>query len=270
MILCFRFAARVWIWHCSRKISIWSNGLAPMHIAHRIIHIRKNRCSLLMSMASWSSMNVLALTLSRCNQNDCGHTKKNESILNLIFDRNYTPALLEKHKSSIEQLIHRDKNHACVVMWSIANEPRTQQHNADSYFGYVMLFDYLLIISAILILIEWISRFSAVANFTKSLDPNRPITAAIAVSVYDDKAVWMIENIVICRVRQQNTLILQAKHLDIISFNRYNGWYSNPGKLDMITSRVIDEAIAWNTKHDKPVLMSEYGADTVEGLHFVS
>lgn len=31
--------------------------------------------------------------------------------------------------------------------------------------------------------------FRAVANFTKSLDPNRPITAAIAVSVNEDKAV---------------------------------------------------------------------------------
>lgn len=38
----------------------------------------------------------------------------------------------------------------------------------------------------------------------------------------------------------------------------------------MITARVVDEAIAWNTKYHKPVLMSEYGADTVEGLHFVS
>lgn len=38
----------------------------------------------------------------------------------------------------------------------------------------------------------------------------------------------------------------------------------------MITSRVVDEAILWNTKHQKPVLMSEYGADTVEGLHLVS
>lgn len=87
------------------------------------------------------------------------------------------------------------------------------------------------------------------ANFTKSLDPNRPITAAIAVPVTEDKA---------------------AQFLDIISFNRYNGWYSNPGRVDMITQRVVDEAIAWNTKHRKPVLMSEYGADTVEGLHFVS
>lgn len=37
----------------------------------------------------------------------------------------------------------------------------------------------------------------------------------------------------------------------------------------MITNRVVDEAIAWNAKHHKPVLMSEYGADTIEGLHLV-
>lgn len=70
------------------------------------------------------------------------------------------------------------------------------------------------------------------ANYTKSLDPTRPITAAIAISVLQDKA---------------------AKYLDIISFNRYNGWYSNPGKLNMITDRVVDEATAWHTKHNKPV-----------------
>lgn len=37
----------------------------------------------------------------------------------------------------------------------------------------------------------------------------------------------------------------------------------------MITGRVVDEATAWHTKHNKPVLMSEYGADTIEGLHLV-
>ena len=57
--------------------------------------------------------------------------------------------------------------------------------------------------------------------------------------------------------------------MDIISFNRYNGWYQNPGKLNMITNRVVDEAMSWNAKHNKPVLMSEYGADTIEGLHLV-
>lgn len=85
-------------------------------------------------------------------------------------------------------------------MWSIANEPRTQQVNADVYFG-------------------------EVARYTKQLDPTRPITAAIAVSMETDEA---------------------AKHLDIVSFNRYNAWYSNTGRLDMITSYVVDEATRWH------------------------
>lgn len=55
--------------------------------------------------------------------------------------------------------------------------------------------------------------------------------------------------------------------MDIISFNRYNGWYANPGRLDMITKKVIAEAQGWRARYNKPVLMSEYGADTYEGLH---
>lgn len=138
-----------------------------------------------------------------------------------VDTENYSQILLQKHTSSIEQLIHRDRNHPSVVMWSIANEPRTGKLDADAYFA-------------------------AVAQFTKQLDPTRPITAAIAVNVNDDRA---------------------AQHLDIVSFNRYNAWYANSGKLNMITNRVIEEAQAWNKKHNKPVLMSEYGADTQEGLH---
>lgn len=38
----------------------------------------------------------------------------------------------------------------------------------------------------------------------------------------------------------------------------------------MITSRVVPEAQAWHNKYNKPVLMSEYGADTYPGLHEVS
>lgn len=58
--------------------------------------------------------------------------------------------------------------------------------------------------------------------------------------------------------------------MDIISFNRYNAWYSNPGRLNMITNRVISEAQAWHDKYNKPVMILEYGADTMQGLHEVS
>jgi beta-glucuronidase len=81
------------------------------------------------------------------------------------------------------------------------------------------------------------------------MDPTRPVTAAMNVRV---------------------DINLAAKHLDIISFNRYNGWYANAGKLKMITNNVIKEATGWHEKHGKLVLMSEYGSDTMEGMHVAS
>ncbi|XP_051172320.1 beta-glucuronidase-like [Leptopilina boulardi] len=90
------------------------------------------------------------------------------------------------------------------------------------------------------------SYFQEVARHTKVLDSSRPITIALARGVDEDKA---------------------GEFLDIISFNRYNSWYHNSGRIDMITQKVISEAEAWHRKYNKPVLMSEYGADTMPGLH---
>lgn len=62
---------------------------------------------------------------------------------------------------------------------------------------------------------------------------------------------------------------LQAQHLDIIGFNRYNAWYSLPGHTEIIRVRLEDEVIKWHKKHNKPVFMTEYGADSYAGLHMV-
>ena len=40
----------------------------------------------------------------------------------------------EQHANVIRELIARDKNHPCVVMWSIANEPASQEEGAHDYF----------------------------------------------------------------------------------------------------------------------------------------
>ncbi|XP_074093810.1 beta-glucuronidase isoform X2 [Cotesia typhae] len=138
-----------------------------------------------------------------------------------VDTENFSPALLTLHKTSIAELIRRDKNRPSVIAWSVANEPRTQLPDADEYFREIV-------------------------RHTKAIDPTRPITAALARGVGEDKV---------------------GQYLDIISFNRYNSWYHNTGKLDMITDNVINEAEAWNKKYNKPVLMSEYGADTMPGLH---
>ncbi|GBP32758.1 Beta-glucuronidase [Eumeta japonica] len=133
----------------------------------------------------------------------------------------FTDSLLEKHKQSLTELIKRDKNHPSVVMWSIANEPRTQHKAADAYFG-------------------------EVARHVRSMDLSRPVTIALAQGYTVDKA---------------------GQHLDVIMFNRYNGWYHNTGQLGNIAVNVFAEAAAWHLKYNKPVLMAEYGADTIAGLH---
>ncbi len=40
----------------------------------------------------------------------------------------------EAHQQVIQELLERDKNHACVVMWSIANEPASEEEGAYEYF----------------------------------------------------------------------------------------------------------------------------------------
>ena len=41
----------------------------------------------------------------------------------------------EHHAQVIRELIARDKNHPCVVMWSIANEPASEEEGAYEYFA---------------------------------------------------------------------------------------------------------------------------------------
>ena len=48
--------------------------------------------------------------------------------------------------------------------------------------------------------------------------------------------------------------------------NRYYGWYLG-FDLDEAEQGLEDELRAWADKHDKPILVTEYGADTIAGLH---
>ncbi len=41
---------------------------------------------------------------------------------------------LNYHKLEIERLIKRDKNHACVVMWCLTNEPDSKSPDSEKYF----------------------------------------------------------------------------------------------------------------------------------------
>ncbi len=77
--------------------------------------------------------------------------------------RLYTPEILEKAKGVLSDLIERDKNHPCVIMWSMANEPDARSPEALDFF-------------------------KALKNHTKECDSTRPITYVAYMESADNKA----------------------------------------------------------------------------------
>ena len=57
--------------------------------------------------------------------------------------------------------------------------------------------------------------------------------------------------------------------MDVICINRYFGWYSNPGHLETIQPSFSDELDQWYAIHKKPMMITEYGAGAIAGIHEV-
>jgi beta-glucuronidase len=53
---------------------------------------------------------------------------------------------------------------------------------------------------------------------------------------------------------------------DVLMLNRYYGWYVNTGDLAAAELAWEDELKAWASE-GKPIIITEYGADTYPGLH---
>lgn len=130
---------------------------------------------------------------------------------------------LEHHKDIIKDLIDRDKNYACVVMWSLANEADSASDGAYDYFK--PLFD-----------------------LARNSDPQKRPCTIVGMQVED--------NLKDC------TLQLS----DVYCINRYYGWYVSGGVLDVAEQLMKEEMDFWNAT-GKPVIMTEYGADTISGYH---
>lgn len=56
---------------------------------------------------------------------------------------------------------------------------------------------------------------------------------------------------------------------DVIMLNRYYGWYLDCGDLISAEAKLRAELDGWVERLDRPIIMTEYGADTVAGLHSV-
>ena len=63
---------------------------------------------------------------------------------------------------------------------------------------------------------------------------------------------------------------VQIQSVDVVCVNRYQGWYSLGGRLDLIRHHVVQEMQAWSDTYRKPVILTEYGAEALAGYHAVS
>jgi len=61
---------------------------------------------------------------------------------------------------------------------------------------------------------------------------------------------------------------LITREMDVLCINRYYGWYNLSGDLETAKYAFNIELDFWE-EIDKPLILSEYGADTVNGLHNV-
>lgn len=93
--------------------------------------------------------------------------------------------------------------------------------------------------------------FEPLVQLTRELDPSRPVTFANQGAA-----------------RYDNDRIVDL--FDVVCLNRYFGWYETTGDLVAAEKALEEELTGWAAHHDKPIIMTEYGVDTLSGLHSVA
>lgn len=136
-------------------------------------------------------------------------------------------------RQDINELIRRDKNHPCVIMWSVANEPILKPfHTTDAAPPEAT---------------ETGTKFFApLFDLVRQLDKTRPVTL---VSVQDGPMDWQALG-------------------DVICVNSYQGWYALSGQLDLAEVQLKKDVAVLRARHPgKPIMYTEFGADAVAGMH---
>lgn len=54
---------------------------------------------------------------------------------------------------------------------------------------------------------------------------------------------------------------------DVICVNRYDGWYVDPSQLEIALGKLSADLDALYERHGKPLMLAEFGADTLPGWH---
>lgn len=134
----------------------------------------------------------------------------------------------------LEELVARDRNHPCVVMWSVANEPFPVN------FLRPVADDDPAVVAGTAFLGGLIDRAHA-------LDPSRPATV---VALHDTPLPWL-------------------RLSDVTCVNRYYGWYMQTGQVEAGAAKLAAELDAIHAALGRPVIVAEFGADTLPGHHAI-
>ena len=93
--------------------------------------------------------------------------------------------------------------------------------------------------------------FEPLVAETRRLDPTRPVAFTNFMAATPDRDVI-------------------SELFDVLLLNRYYGWYAHAGDLAAAERALEEELRAWVDRHAKPLVFTEYGADTFAGLHSVT
>lgn len=144
-------------------------------------------------------------------------------------------ARLAQCKQQVAELIARDKNHPCVIMWSVANEPFVSQGGfAGAMGGPSKLHE------------AAKPFFTELFELVRRLDPTRLVTVeAPMASGYVD---WLTQ-------------------CDVLCIHRYTGWYTLSGQLAPAFAELAKDLDQLYEQYKKPIAITEFGADTIAGAH---
>jgi beta-glucuronidase len=140
-------------------------------------------------------------------------------------------------RQQMRELVSRDKNHPSVIAWSVANEPMPTRFGMRFARGGGEDREDSDAIGT--------RFFEGMFALTHELDPTRPVTL---VGVMGGPVEWLALS-------------------DIVFINRYYGWYVQGGRLDEAARMLAEELDRLHGSLGKPIVISEFGADTIAGMH---
>jgi beta-glucuronidase len=156
--------------------------------------------------------------------------------VSLQFESDENAAIrLQMCLQQLDELISRDKNHPGVVMWSVANEPLPSNLNQAAVGSR----------NSDPSVLRGKTFLDNLLQRARELDPTRLVTL---VTVMGGPQEWM-------------------QNCDVVCMNRYWGWYVLGGELEKAIISLEQELDGvWAMWH-KPIIMTEFGADTMAGMH---